>query len=311
MKKTGKRATIQQIGSWILAFFILAYLFWQIDFDLFKASIQLAEMKLYLPLTILFVFIWFFIESQNIVAVCKQFGHPLSYKESLDIRGVTYLLMIINPFLGIGGIAYYLKKDIGIPLIRASSIMIFYSYSEMMSLLFIVTFGSIIIFNQSEMFSYIFYLCGGLFLLYNFLLICCRLLPSKGIIKKIKDVQVWKTFFEARPVAFILVPFWRGLYFITFIIFFYLGLKAFYIDIPFLHLVVYVPFIFGIGGLPITPFGLGTIQAAMIFFFKEYSTEANIMAFSVSYSTFLLVFRAPIGMYYLRKYNRRLQQDIE
>jgi uncharacterized membrane protein YbhN (UPF0104 family) len=310
MRQTVTSRSLKHIASWFLAAFILGYLFWKIDIELFKTSIEHANISLYLPLMILFIFIWFFIESQNLVAMCRHFGHDLSYKQSIDIRGVTYLLMIVNPFLGMGGIAYYLKKDLGITLMRASSLMIFYSYSEMISLLSLSSIGACFVFRQNELFLHLLYISTGALLCYNIFLVIVRALPPKGIVGRLKNVNVWKPFFEAQARTLIVIPLWRGLYFFTFIVFFYYGLKTFHIHVPLLHLFVYVPFIFGIGGLPVTPFGLGTIQAAMVFFFKAYSSEANVMAFSVTYSTCLLLLRMPIGLFYLRKYGSDLKIPV-
>lgn len=297
------KALLKKLGSWVAAFLILGYLFWRIDFKTFSASIQLADLKIYLPLIATFVFLWFVIESQNIMIVCRHLGHTLKFRKSLDIRGVTYLLMIINPFLGLGGIAYYLKKEIDIPLSRALSVMMFYSYTEMMSLLYFVAVGSLFL-PTPPFFFFISldYWSLGSILLYVALIYFPRRFPTKWLFKKAANSPLMSTFFEAKTKSFFILPLWRGLYFIAFIVFFYFGLHTFSIHVPLLKLFVYVPLIFWIGCWPITPFGLGTIQASMIFFFKEYSTEANILAFSISYSTLLLLFRVPIGLYYLRKY---------
>ena len=301
--RENRLSVLKKFGSWMAAALILGYLFFRIDFETFYQSIRMAELHVYLPLIIGFVFVWFLIESQNIMVVCKHLGHTLSYHQSLDIRGVTYLLMIINPFVGLGGIAFYLKKELGIPLVRASSVMIFYSYTEMMCLLVFVAAGSTIIPDPPLLFRQMYYMSIGFIIFYTSLITISRRLPARGMFKKVTDSQIWGTFFEAKTRSFIILPLWRSIYFISFVFFFHFGLKAFQIDIPLIRLFVYVPLIFWIGCWPITPFGLGTIQASMLYFFREYSSEANILAFSISYSTLLLIFRVPIGLYYLRKYN--------
>ena len=99
----------------------------------------------------------------------------------------------------------------------------------------------------------------------------------------------------------------------TFVIFFYFAVRAFHMQIPFMALTALVPIIFFIGNLPITPFGLGTIQAAMLYFFQDYGTQANILAMSLVYTVSLMIFRALIGLYYLRIISRFLnipEKDI-
>ncbi|MBU0991400.1 MAG: flippase-like domain-containing protein [Proteobacteria bacterium] len=296
LKFIGKR-----LGSWITAGLILGYLFWRIDIGSFAESLKLAGMAVYLPLVVGFIFLWLLIESHNIMMLCHHLGHRITFKQVLEIRGVTYLLMLINPFLGLGGIAYYLSKDIDIPLVRTSSLMIFYSYTEMISLTCLVTIGSIFLTYRSLFFTQMYYLSISAIIFYICMGIIGRKLPATGHFKKITDAPIWKTFYDARVSSFFILPLWRSVYFISFILFFYFGLKAFSITIPLARLFVYVPLIFWVSCWPITPSGLGTIQASMLFLFKEYSSEANILAFSITYSTSLLILRIPIGLYYLKK----------
>jgi uncharacterized membrane protein YbhN (UPF0104 family) len=54
------------------------------------------------------------------------------------------------------------------------------------------------------------------------------------------------------------------------------------------------------GALPITPAGLGTQQAAMLFFFAPYGDDASILAFGLTFPVVLLVLRAALGLPYLK-----------
>ena len=135
-----------------------------------------------------------------------------------------------------------------------------------------------------------------------------KIKPVKWILKKFTVLNIFQ---EAGTKTIIELVFIRGFYFFSFIVFFHFSLKAFSIDIPFPALAVYIPVIFYIGTLPITPFGIGTIQAAMIFFFNEYSTEANILAFSIVYTTSLIVLRLPVGLYYFLKENYQDEEKSE
>jgi hypothetical protein len=53
--------------------------------------------------------------------------------------------------------------------------------------------------------------------------------------------------------------------------------------------VTFLPVVFLVGALPITVAHLGTSQAAWIFFFSNYASEADLLAYSlVSHLTFML-----------------------
>jgi uncharacterized membrane protein YbhN (UPF0104 family) len=74
---------------------------------------------------------------------------------------------------------------------------------------------------------------------------------------------------------------------------------AFGIDVPFTLVLAATPTIEAIGGLPITPGGLGTQQAAMLYFFGGHGSEAAIIAFGFSLPIALMLARSLLGLVYL------------
>ncbi len=301
MENPTERSIYKRLLPWITAVLILIFLFMRIDIDQFFNALEHADIHIYVPLMVVFILIWFFGDSQNLAVLFKHFGQGVSYVEVLGIRGLTYLLMVINYNLGVGGIALYLRQDKGVPFVRGTSLMLFYLFVDTVSLSFMAAMGAFFSPEQSLFLNRVGVLCMVVFLSCIIGAVIFRFLPQKGVLKKVKDMALLETFNEAGLKSYIVLPLWRGLYFATFILFFYLALKAFHVYIPILTLASYVPVIFFIGNLPVTPLGLGTIQAAMLFFFKDYSSEANILAFSVTYSTTLILFRIPIGLFYLKK----------
>jgi uncharacterized membrane protein YbhN (UPF0104 family) len=54
-----------------------------------------------------------------------------------------------------------------------------------------------------------------------------------------------------------------------------------------------------LGTLPITPAGLGTQAAAMLFFWSEYGGKAEILAFGLVFPVALTLSRCLVGLFYL------------
>ena len=209
--------------------------------------------------------------------------------------------MIVNYGLGAGGIALYMKKFYGISLLRSTGMLFYYMVVESAGIALLAAVGFLLAGTGSGIQQWILYLSLGLFAFYNCELLFLKFMPPLGFLKK---------FFESRllaPLRQSTFQSYRGIfslrigYFLTFVVFFYVAVQAFHMEIPFMALTALVPIIFFLGNLPITPFGLGTIQAAMLYFFKNYSSEENILALSILYSVSLLFFRACIGLYFLKK----------
>ncbi len=295
---------VRRFGPWVAAAAIILALFMRIDVGDFFDALFRADLSIYLPLICFFILAWFLIESLNLKALFRRFGHPIPYRDVMKIRGTTYLLMVINYSLGIGGIAFYLKRLKGIALSRAAGLVLFYNYSDVVSIAFMTAVGCAFTYRSDPVIKNLFLLSACFFSVYLLGAVIFRNLPDRLFLRKIKYLPVFKLFHEAKLRDFLLIAIYRAVYFSTFIFFFYLGVRAFNMDIPLLTLAGVVPAILFIGSIPITPSGLGTVQAAMLYFFKSYSTEPNILAFSIVYSASILLLRMPIGMFYLRKLGR-------
>jgi uncharacterized membrane protein YbhN (UPF0104 family) len=302
--KNDRRHRYAASFKWLVALCVLCYLFKRMDTGKIIDAMRFARLELYLPLAVFFVILWFLIEAQNLMFLFNMFGHDITFREMTLIRCASYMLMIINYNLGLGAIAWYLKQKNGIPLVRASSIMFFYFFVESIGITFFAMTGCLLIIRQSPfVYSKIVLTAGCMFSSYIALFFLYRFLPDQGLFKPFRNNKLMRSFHEATFSGYFKLSALRSLYFGSFIVFFYLGLRSFHVTVPFLTLTALVPVIFFIGNIPVTPFGIGTIQAAMLFFFHGFGQEENILSFSIVYSATLLFLRAPIGLIYLRKSN--------
>jgi uncharacterized membrane protein YbhN (UPF0104 family) len=291
-----------RVVKWLVALFVLVYLFNQVDTSKVLSAMALARMDLYLPLAMLFVILWFLIESQNLMFLFTLFGHEIPFRDMRIIRGSSYLLMIINYNLGLGAMAWYLKKRNNISLIRASSVMFFYYFVESVGITLFALGGCLLILSDNPpLYSKIVWIAGCMGGSYIALFFMVRLIPRKGIFGRIRSNPLFEALHEATFSGFLQLAGLRVIYFAAFIVFFYFGLQCFDVHVPFSSLIGLVPVIFFIGNIPVTPFGIGTIQAAMLFFFKPFGAAEHILSFSVVYSATLLFLRAPIGLVYMGK----------
>ncbi len=298
---SGKSFSYKSIGSWIAAIIILVIIFCRIDLGQFFDALRHANIYFFLLLIAMFVIIWFLLEAQNLMALLTYFGHKTSYREMLNIRGVTYLFMSVNYYMGAGGMTYYLKLYKGIPLLRGAGLMFFYTVATQLSLFVMSAIGCLFIFKRSPILNWILLFSIVSLFAYAIGYSLFKYLPVKGILKKLKELAVLGTFSESTLKTNCHMVFWRILYYSTFILLYYGGVKAFHMNIPIKVLAAYVPVILLIIGLPITPFGLGTVQAAMLVFFKDYGSDANILAFGIAYSTSIVIARSILGLMYVGK----------
>lgn len=301
-EEAGTLPLVQKSPLWkrllpfIIAGGILAYLFWHIDFRQCLMALLQADLFIYVPWFLAFIVITFLLDTQNLVCLLKQFNYHLPFQDALTIRGGTYLIANIDYSLGLGALIYYLKRDLGIPVMRSTGLMVIFNAINQQSLVIMSIVGLLLLSPLNNVLQNFLWVCFAI-IIFDFVFIqALKVLPSRGLIKKFKDLNIVKVFPEAPWKSYGILNFWRIVFYSMFIVFFYFALKAFHMSIPLVPLIAYVPIILLIVSLPIAPCGFGTAQAAMIFLFKDYGTSVNILAFGLTYSTSILVFRSLIGL---------------
>lgn len=303
-------AILIQIASWSFGLLIAAFLFTQVDINILKKAFTEAQLTSFIILMGIFVFFWLFFESYNLLILIKKYTNNASYKHITLLRAVTYLLMLINYNLGIGGILLGLSFKHGLSIKDSTTITVFYSIIDIFSLS-LLTLASTILTNEFIPNS-IFY---GLFLMslvilmfmFAIFLIFIKIDIFKNIIpswlyKIIHVIKIEISKINMKDCFKFTIL--RIIYFFSFTVFFYFSIPFFHFHIPFIGLLALLPPIFFIGNLPITPAGIGTIQAAMLFFFKDYGDYSKILLFSLSYTTLLIIYRLSIGFLGLLFFNK-------
>jgi MFS family permease len=287
------------VAPWFVGIAILAYLVWGIEFNSLMNAFARADVVLYTAMLTAFIILNFLVDTQNLQAILTHSRHSISFSETMMIRGASYLLMIVDYTLGMSSIAYYLKKSKGIPFMRGMGLMFLLNCTTQVSLLLMALVGCLLMSGSpSSWLAKMAIACGAL-LASSFLFVTAlKLLPEISFLKKIKKSDLAKGLVESSVRTYLINTLYRCGFYFTFILFFYVAVRSFNMDIPFTALVAYVPIILLIISIPISAFGLGTSQAAMLFLFRDYGTPAQILAFSLVYSASMIIFRGIIGACY-------------
>lgn len=303
------RQVLKRMLPWLVGAAILAYLVWRIEVTPLINALTHADVALYVPALTVFILVNFLADTQNLNALLKYARSPIPFRDSMIIRGASYLLMIIDYTLGMGSIVYYLKKYKNVPIARGTGSMLFLNYITHVSLLTLAIAGCLMAAaagTLSPILSNIALTFTVLLALAVITIILMKKLPERSFIKKIKHSELMQIFIESPPRAYLMNTLYRCGFYFTFVIFFYVAVRAFNMDIPFFEMVTYVPVILLVISIPISAFGLGTSQAAMLLLFKDYGTPAQILAFSLAYSASIIIFRGVIGACYYGIITRRV-----
>jgi hypothetical protein len=230
-------------------------------------------------------------------AIWKTFGWflaRLSLADVLLVRGATYLLAAINYNVGQGAIVYFVHRVARVPVIRGVATVLLIMGINVLALLFLATFGLAAAPGVPHALKLIVAVAyAGLAVYVAAVVTKPRWLASRPLFDVLLGAGLGG---HLRALA-VRLPHIAILF--TFQIFM---LRGFGVAVPVLQAIAALPVVFFIAVLPISVQGLGTTQAAMIFFFARYATgdshaqQAAVLAASLVGQVCTLAFQIVLGL---------------
>ncbi|MBW2394408.1 MAG: flippase-like domain-containing protein [Deltaproteobacteria bacterium] len=292
---------LRNLGPWLLAALILYWIFNQVPLGEAWTAASNADLRLFIPTTLMAVGYWFLLESRAFAFLFTRFNTPLRWAEARSLRGVTYLLTPINWNLGTAAIIMHLRITRGVGAVDATSSILFYGSLDAVILASEVFLGAALL-PASPMTSAMLRISGAIVILQSlFVATLMTRRPAWRPLNWLRGRRIFGTFARAHPRDLLVLGLVRVAYFAGFIGFFWFGAKSFHIDVPFAFAAVVTPIVMLAGALPITPAGLGTQQATMLYFFEPYGVEGSVLAFGLAFPVALILARLPIGFLYGRE----------
>jgi Lysylphosphatidylglycerol synthase TM region len=250
--------------------------------------------------TSLAVTAWWLLESRAFAYLFTRFNADVSWKEARALRGLTYLATPINWNLGTAAIILHLRRSKGIGAVQSTSSMLFYGLIDLLVLSTLALIGASTLPHSpvTGPIQRTAAIADGFAIAMLVVLMTSR--PCWGWLQRFRGAGIFSSHRQATLADVAVLSAVRTCYFGGFVFYFWLGTRAFNASVPLLFALAATPIILVVASLPITPAGLGTQQAAMLYFFAPYAAEAPVLAFSLSYPVALIFTRLPIGLLYVR-----------
>jgi hypothetical protein len=229
----------------------------------------------------------------------RRSGGALSYWRIVSMRGATYLFQILHVLAGQGSFGWFLARAGG-GAWRAGGVVVLLLATQLLALALVGVLGLLAApaWLRGPALPAVALVAGGM-LVY---LVVVRLRPAW-----LAKLQIAQPLFAA-GVRGHLVTVAARLPHVALLVLWHWG--AFWlwgIHIPFLVAAAYIPPMLFVTALPITPAGLGTVQALQMALFAGYAAgatpgerEAAVVAFSLAHLALALLVQAVIGLACLR-----------
>ena len=300
---------LKAVAPWLGAIGIFAYLFWDVPFDEAWEAAQNARLDLFVPEILVAVIFWFLLDSRALAYLLTRFNTPVSWPEARSIRGVTYIVTALNWNVGTAAIVLHLRRSKNVPALESTSSLFFYGNCDALLLMGLTLVGATAFSDSATLetirkfASIAFAVQLGLFFL------LAASFPTWRWLGKMRKAALVRSYRLATLRDFSIVLGIKFFYFMGFLWIFWAGSHAFGIEIPFSLAMASAPAIMMVAALPISPAGLGTQAAAMVFFWSDYGEKAEILAFGMVFPIALTLARCLLGLPYLKDLRSLRQAD--
>jgi hypothetical protein len=288
---------VSRAAAWMVTAALLFLLFRKIPFATVVAAARGAATWT-IPVGVAGVAAIYFADSFAIWKTFAWFLAPLSYAQVLVVRGATYLLAAINYNVGQGAIVYFVHRATGAPVLRGVATVLLIMGVNVLALLVLASVGLAVAPDVPHAVAVIVSVAYAGLAVYA---VAVALKPAWLARRPVFDVLLAAGLRGHARALLVRVP-----HIVALMVYQTSMLRAFGVAVPIAQAVVALPIVFFIAVLPISVQGLGTTQAAMVYFFARYgpgnveAQKAAVLAASLVGQALALTLQATLGIGCLR-----------
>lgn len=296
------------VVPWLVTACIFAYIFNKIPLSEVIAYMKQVRFGLFFAAVLVTAPFFYTLDTLCYHLAFNWVGTRTRYREVLIARGGSYILAMINFYVGQGGMALWVTRKKKMHPIAAAGIVLFQLFLGLYMIISLSAFGLLVLVPRTGIMDYA---AGGeyeklvrfttiAFALLTFQALLWSFGPHKGVLNRLIFWGPFKVLEKVRFHHLLILFFIKIVSFMFEIVGCMIAFKAFGVDVSFAHLFAYVPLVLLIGTVPITVLHLGTTQAAWLWFFKDLIKPATILAYSLLWQTSFIFVRMLVGLACLR-----------
>ncbi len=286
-------ARLKRSWPWLVGVAILVAIATRVPFAKLEDAmgqgphLRLLAVEVLLALTILCTDAW----STWVGLIAVKMRRPL--RRVISVRGATYLLFLINYALGQGGFGYFLHKTGETPA-RATGATLFLIGTNFATILLLTTAGVLAAGGVDPSLVHVLVATCAAFVAYLIVIAIRPRFVARGVFTPLFDAglrgHALAILGRLPHVTIVILGNW-------------IAMRAWGFDLPLGDALLYLPAVAIASVLPISPGGLGTTQAAIVYFFASAAPgatadarEAYLLAFGVVHFVYGMLAALAIGL---------------
>jgi uncharacterized membrane protein YbhN (UPF0104 family) len=238
---------------------------------------------------------WFFGDTISLARLFTYFHVRTTFREMLRANLAQYFLQSINHVAGGTALALFMRRYKGVPVVLSGCSMMFLGLIDFL-VMGLTGVAAAILVPTSLLAAGWYYpvvVTGAISLFIWFWL---RGRPSWPVLRWVYELAPLASFRSARTSHYLRLMFIRTVVFTGEAFMLYFQLRSFKVHVPLIQVLAFEPAELFLSALPITPAGLGVLQAVLILGFHAYGSRATLLMMGLAISTMGIVLRLPLGL---------------
>lgn len=289
------RALFRNLIAYVLAAAIIWYLTRGVPIRAIVASCARANLPLFVGASAFSFILWFVGETFLFSCLFSYVHKPTGFRELAPANAANYFLQLINMAVAGGALVLFLNRRKHVHWLAAGWTLMFEGLIDG-SVISVMTIVASLVYPHSPIRAGLWYAVGSLTALLAIGAFWVRGVPMTSAGKWILARPSMEAFRNARPVHYAKLFAVRMTIFALAGVALYLQMIAFGVKAPFGEVMAFNPAVILLGGLPLTPVGMGPLQAVLVSGFGSFGSRSQLLAMSLAVSGMSIAFRAPLGL---------------
>jgi uncharacterized membrane protein YbhN (UPF0104 family) len=289
----------RQALAYGLAIAIIAYLARGTSWRQFETVLRQVNAWEFLAATAASFACWFLGDTLAYARVFSYFHGETSFREMLPANAAHYFLQAVNSVVGGAALAFLMSARKGVSVLSSGAALAFLGLVDLLVMAWSGLAVALLVPHSwlAGERAYAALVTAGVTLVAWF---WTRGRPRGSVSRWLYDRPWLAIFRNARPANYLELGLLRAATFALQGAILYFQLASFAVHVPFRQVMSFEPAELFLNSLPLTPSGLGVLQAVLFLGFHEYGSRAALLSVGLMISVAGVLMRLPLGLFVAR-----------
>jgi len=291
-----KRAIVRTAIAWLIGLALLWWVALKVPLHAMAGALTDANIAVFMPVRIVEFSILFIGECYLFARLFSYFQAPATLVEMVRPNAARCFLQVLNSAVSESVFALAVSRRLAVGFFGTGFSLLFQALIDIHMLLLMALAGALLAPQFPLRLPWI-VLIPPIAAMWLMAIVWINGPPPTRLLRWVYNRPALATFRIARPAHYARLSLIRAAIFLAQAVGFYLEFRAFAVPVTLTQMIAALPIIVLANGTPITPVGIGTSQAAIVFGFAGMAPRADLLALSIAHSGVGIALRVMLGVF--------------